>query len=170
MWSFAETTIFVVQSCTLCRNEIVMWYVNIKVNNRQVVQGHTFWRECLYNVLPNHLRLQKYKFNEDVAVGFLQKKNPANPIFGLCNPRPLNKEIVQFTYNVRFLRNRRTNEIIMDSSQIVAITGHQITFQFQLGLVRDRVTVDSNELNLNSLKVRKKKYNEKIKKNNDIEY
>ena len=42
----------------------------------------------------------------------------------------------------------------MDSSQIVAITGHQITFQFQLGLVRDRVTVDSNELNLNSLKVR----------------
>lgn len=42
----------------------------------------------------------------------------------------------------------------MDSSQVVAITGHQITFQFQLGLVRDRVTVDSNELNLNSLKVR----------------
>ena len=38
---------------------------------------------------------------------------------------------------------------------MVAITGHQITFQFQLGLVRDRVTVDSNELNLNSLKVRK---------------
>ena len=30
--------------------------------------------------------------------------------------------------------------------------GHQITFQFQLGLVRDRVTVDSNELNLSSLK------------------
>ena len=42
----------------------------------------------------------------------------------------------------------------MDSSQLVAITGHQITFQFQLGLVRDRVSVDSNELNLNSLKVR----------------
>ena len=39
---------------------------------------------------------------------------------------------------------------------MVAITGHQITFQFQLGLVRDRVTVDSNELNLNSLKVRTK--------------
>lgn len=31
-------------------------------------------------------------------------------------------------------------------------SGHQITFQFQLGLIRDRVTVDSNELNLKSLK------------------
>ena len=46
---------------------------------------------------------------------------------------------------------RRTQ--MMDSAHSVAISGHQITFQFQLGLVRDRVTVDSNELNLNSLKV-----------------
>ena len=41
----------------------------------------------------------------------------------------------------------------MDATHSVSISGHQITFQFQLGLVRDRVTVDSNELNLNSLKV-----------------
>ena len=33
------------------------------------------------------------------------------------------------------------------------VGGHQISFQFQLGLVRDRVTVeDSSELNLASLK------------------
>ena len=31
-------------------------------------------------------------------------------------------------------------------------SGHQISFQYQLGLVRDRVTVDSNDLNLKSLK------------------
>ncbi len=30
--------------------------------------------------------------------------------------------------------------------------GRQLSFQFQLGLVRDRVTVDSSELNLKSLK------------------
>ena len=31
-------------------------------------------------------------------------------------------------------------------------SGHQISFQYQLGLVRDRVTVDSSDLNLKSLK------------------
>ena len=32
------------------------------------------------------------------------------------------------------------------------VSGVQLSFQFQLGLVRDRVTVDSSELNLKSLK------------------
>ena len=31
-------------------------------------------------------------------------------------------------------------------------SGHQVTFQFQLGLVRDKVTADTVELNLKSLK------------------
>ena len=31
-------------------------------------------------------------------------------------------------------------------------SGHQVTFQFQLGLVRDKVTVDTIDLNLKSLK------------------
>ena len=47
----------------------------------------------------------------------------------------------------------KLNNNKMDATHSVSISGHQITFQFQLGLVRDRVTVDSNELNLNSLKV-----------------
>lgn len=32
------------------------------------------------------------------------------------------------------------------------VTGHQITFQFKLGLTKDRVTVESADLNLSSLK------------------
>ena len=31
-------------------------------------------------------------------------------------------------------------------------SGHQVTFQFQLGLVRDKVTADTVDLNLKSLK------------------
>ena len=53
-----------------------------------------------------------------------------------------------FCYEISKLNNNK-----MDATHSVSISGHQITFQFQLGLVRDRVTVDSNELNLNSLKV-----------------
>ena len=46
----------------------------------------------------------------------------------------------------RFLDEKKSdiNKIIMD--------GYQISFQFQVGLVRDRVVVDSASLNLKSLK------------------